>query len=374
MSLKIEYYSGNEKEWDKFILEDSMNGTFLQTRRFINYHHEGKFTDCSVCVRKGNELMAAILACVIDSDGIKTMFAHKGTSFGGLTVSRKIYSASMIDELFTLLHYFAKSEHFGKIYLRTAPVIYQRENTDLIDYFMYKYGGISYSELNYYIRLHDFRDDLTSHFSASKRRDYRYSLKNGFTFRKLETHEEIASFYEILKKNLRKFNAPAVHSLEDLYDLKFNRFNDRIEFYGVFLDDILTAGSMIFTFGDDIIHTQYLCSDEDYLHLFSMDFLIANLIKTALERNMRIFSFGVCTEDQGRYLNFGLSRFKEGFGSVFCINKSYELLIANSESQSIIETRNNYALIWADEYRKIIVPCSYISGREFLLSESGCAA
>ena len=45
-----------------------------------------------------------------------------------------------------------------------------------------------------------------------------------------------------------------------------------------------------------------------------MDYLIANLIEIAKNEDKNIFSFGICTEDEGKKLNFGLSRFKEGFG------------------------------------------------------------
>lgn len=38
MSFSVERYNGNESEWDQFVLEKSMNGTFIQTRKFINYH------------------------------------------------------------------------------------------------------------------------------------------------------------------------------------------------------------------------------------------------------------------------------------------------------------------------------------------------
>jgi len=55
-----------------------------------------------------------------------------------------------------------------------------------------------------------------------------------------------------------------------------------------------------------------------------MDFLIYHLIECAVEKQLELFTFGICTENQGRYLNFGLSRFKEGFGTEFCLNKSFE--------------------------------------------------
>lgn len=37
-----------EDTWDQFVEKQSINGTFLQERRFLNYHEEGKFEDCSL--------------------------------------------------------------------------------------------------------------------------------------------------------------------------------------------------------------------------------------------------------------------------------------------------------------------------------------
>ena len=323
--IAIERFNGNEQEWDAFVMDRSMNGTFLQTRKFLNYHKEGKFKDCSIQFRKGNELVAVIPACEVIDEGKKTFFAHKGSTYGGITISPLVYSASSINELMDVFLSYLRQEGFEKAYLKMVPDVYQRTNTDLLDYFLYKNGFRCYDELNYYMHLNRYKEDLIGQFSSSKRRDYRYSLKNNLTFKELTTKEEIAEYYQILLKNLKKLNLPAVHSLEDLYNLKFQRFNNLIQFYGVYKEEKMIAGSMVFLFDNHIMHTQYLSSDEDYLKLFPMDFLIANLIRTAVEQNMDIFTFGICTEDQGRYLNLGLSRFKEGFGTEFCINRSYEL-------------------------------------------------
>lgn len=325
MAYTFSFYTPEEAEkWDKFVLERSMNGTFLQTRKFISYHPEDRFRDCSVCIYKGSELVGVVLACEITDEGKRTFFAHKGTTFGGITIAKSAYTASAVNEIVEGLLAFLKENGFEKIYLKMVADIYQKENTNLLDYFLYQYGFTDYKELNYYLPLEKYREDVSAPFTSSKRRDYRYSLKSGFVFKKLETREEIAEYYDVLLKNLNKLGLHAVHSLEDLYDLKFNRFDDKIEFYGVYHEDKMVAGSMLFYFGEDIVHTQYLSSDEEYLKLFPMDFLIYNLIQTAVDKNMRLFSFGICTEDQGRYLNLGLSRFKEGFGTEFCINHSYE--------------------------------------------------
>lgn len=48
---KIVNYNGEfEQKWDYFVMNDSVNGTFLQTRRFLNYHPLDRFEDCSLLV------------------------------------------------------------------------------------------------------------------------------------------------------------------------------------------------------------------------------------------------------------------------------------------------------------------------------------
>lgn len=328
MALEIGYYDGNAQEWDAFMLRGSRNGTFMQTRQFIEYHQDQQYLDRSLCIRNGQELAAAVFACEWrDEEGRRVFYGHRGSTYGGITVSDWIYSATRTDELFTAMEGFLRAEGFEKIYLRMVPTLYQRRNADLLDYFLYKNGYTCFSELNYYLPLERYRQDPLNQFSSGKRRDYRYSLKNGLTFRKLTTEAEIADFYQVLLKNHEKLGVPTIHSLAELQDLALRRLPDRIYGYGVYLGEIMIAGSLIYRFGENVWHTQYLASDEQYLKLYPMDFLIANLIFTAVEAGMETFTFGICTEDQGRYLNLGLSRFKEGFGTEFRINQTFEKLL-----------------------------------------------
>ncbi len=322
--MTISYYDGNEREWDEFMLKTSMNGTFMQTRKFIQYHQDRQFQDCSLCIRKGQELVGAVFGCVLEESGEKVFYAHRGSTYGGITVSRKAYSATFADEMFREAEAFLRAEGFHRIYLRMVPLIYQRETTELLDYYLYKNGYTCYSELNYYLPLIRYREDLLKPFSSGKRRDYRYSLKNGLIFRPLTDEKGIEDFYRVLVLNHEKLGVPTIHSLPELIDLALVRLPDRVRGYGVYLEDRIIAGSLLYRFGEKVVHTQYLASDENYLKLFPMDFLITHLIQEAVKKDLDYFTFGICTEDQGRYLNLGLSRFKEGFGAEFCINRSYE--------------------------------------------------
>lgn len=324
MELVIKKYTDAEQDiWDKFVLEESMNGTFLQTRKFIEYHPKERFTDNSVIIYKGNAIVACILACIVVENEKRIFFSHKGSTFGGIIISKKFYSASNVAALMDLFDEYLKKENISSVYLKQTAPIFCRENVDLIDYFLYQRGCHQYDELNYYMQLEKYKKDILSQFSSGKRRDYRYSLKNQLEFRELTSPDEIKEFYIVLQLNLKKLNLNCVHQFDELLDLKFNRFPESIHFFGVFYCEKMVAGSMTFIFDNRIMHTQYLASDEKYLKFFPMDFLIYNLIDYATINEMEKFTFGICTENHGKYLNLGLSRFKEGFGAEFCINRTY---------------------------------------------------
>lgn len=67
----IEYLPKYENKWDYFVENESMNGTFLQTRRFLLYHPEERFEDCSLLFEEKGNLVAVCPACVVKEEGKK---------------------------------------------------------------------------------------------------------------------------------------------------------------------------------------------------------------------------------------------------------------------------------------------------------------
>ena len=91
------YEDSLEEQWDKFITEKSINGTFLQSRRFFNYHPAGRFKDVSLVVyNEKNNIAALIPACELEQDGKKVFFSHKGTTFGGIIIDKKHHNAKHV--------------------------------------------------------------------------------------------------------------------------------------------------------------------------------------------------------------------------------------------------------------------------------------
>lgn len=62
--MRVEKYTDErEMEWDDFVLNKACNGTFLQTRRFINYHPVGKFEDASCMIYDSKNRLVAVYFC-----------------------------------------------------------------------------------------------------------------------------------------------------------------------------------------------------------------------------------------------------------------------------------------------------------------------
>lgn len=311
--------------WDKFVLTESCNGTFQQTRNFLSYHPEGRFQDNSLMFVKGQTIMAVMPAHVVEENGRKLMLSHEGSTFGGIVLGRDFKKIADIESVLDDLTAYAQENGFTDIDLKMTSNLYAREPVEVLDYFLQQYGFWDTKELGFYIHVEGTSSDrILESFSASRRRDLRKAWKNDLTFRELEDEEEIGEFYRLLEANMQKFSRRPVHTLEELLDFKRKRLQDIVLFYGVFHEGQMIAGGMGFNFGEgDIFHVQYLASDQARLELFPNEFLYYSMIVNAWEKHYRCISFGTSTLEHGRVLNRSLALFKSGFGTEMYVNRTY---------------------------------------------------
>ena len=87
------YTEEQQERWDRFVMEQSANGTFLQTRRFLNYHPAGRFRDDSRMIFHKQELVAVCPAADGRIDGRRAFRSHPGSTFGGLIVAPSLQRA-----------------------------------------------------------------------------------------------------------------------------------------------------------------------------------------------------------------------------------------------------------------------------------------
>lgn len=325
----IRFEEKHKEKWDKFVLTNSVNGTFLQSRIFLDYHKE-RFVDHSLLfIRGGNTLVAVCPAIERKTANRKEFISHAGSTFGGIVVGKEFYNISNVIEMIDALDNYLKLNGFNYALLKSTNEIFSLENNNLIDYMLYRNNYNAYDELSFAIDFSRLKsDDILLNFKSKTRNLFRSSLKNNLSIKRIESKEEISSFYQILCKSLEKYNTKPVHTLDELYELYYERLPKNIRFYGIFHENIMVAGSMVFII-NNVFHTQYLCANPEYLYLKPMDYMDGNLINIAYNEKFAYFSFGISTEDHGKYLNETLAKFKEGFGTQFYINKTFYKEIQN---------------------------------------------
>ncbi|AEF80822.1 GNAT family N-acetyltransferase [Leadbettera azotonutricia] len=319
----VTYDEKYESLWDGFIKEESVNGEFMHTRNFLNYHHKGKFTDCSFLIYDGANLAAVIPACERLEDGEKIYFSHGGASFGGFVIGRKYYNAKHAMDMVKALEDRVRESGFTEVHLKMTPDLFCREKSDLLQFVLMHSGYAVYADISTFIDFADYKENIEDNFDGRQKRNYKAALKFGPEFREITDDTGIISFYRILVKNHLKFEAVPAHTLDELYEI-CKRLGDSIKFFGVFLGGTLCACSMVLEYKyANILHTQYLAMDYDYALNRPSAFLYYNLIDWARKCGFSKLSWGVSSNSRGAFLNDTLLSFKESVGSRYSLNRGF---------------------------------------------------
>lgn len=317
------YNARYEEAWDRFINKESLNGTFLQTRRFLNYHPEGRFEDHSLLFMVGTNIAAVIPANIVHTQEGKILYSHQGSTFGGIILGKDRKKIGDIEMILQSLDQYLQQHSFAGVTLKMTSGLYSQQQLEVLEYFLYLYGYKQACEMGYYIDFLNYEEEIEKNFTESRRRHYKHSLNHSLVFTKLVLDQQIEDFYRIALDNYKKFDTKPVHELGELLEFKNSRLNDIIQFYGVCYEDHLVAGSMVFGFEKRVFHTQYLVSDQEMLSLYVNEFLYKNLIETARLDGFNSISFGTSTLEHGRVLNKSLAQFKAGFGATEYVNRTF---------------------------------------------------
>lgn len=313
----LPYSPDMESRWDRFVMENSMNGTFLQTRKFLNYHPEGRFLDASFIVEKSGIIVAAIPGCRIGDQFI----SHQGSTFGGPVISKDFYAGNKILEIVKTIDKYI-TQNFKEIKLKPTAPIFASMPTDLLDYALEHEGYQRHTELSCYTAITQDVDPL-KYCKRECRHNFRLTEKLNLTYGEIPD-SEMETFYEHLVLSKARHNTKPVHTLDELRNLK-QRFPKELLFRGVWKDSVYLSGMMIFHFEQaKVFHFQYLAPDDTQRDTNATTALFINAMREATRSGCKKFSWGISTEDGGAYLNENLYRFKESFGALPCVNARYE--------------------------------------------------
>lgn len=320
--------------WDEFVLKNSINGNFLQTRNFYSYHPNDRFKDASLLFFHDDELAAVLPANEVE-DG-KVLLAHQGSTFGGLVIGKKFANTVAYNWIFSEMTAYFRDKRYEKVELRMHSNLYSPSNrtNELLDYYFQLYNFTNRSEIGFFIDIENLEKDYVARFEKLKKRKLNKAKKQALVFRKLHTDTDVTEFYSVLADNMRKFDTEPVHTLKELLEFKNVRLQDVVSFYGVYHEQEMIAGSMVFNFCDQkVFHTQYLASRQDRLDFCPNEFLYVGLIEAAKEEGYKYLSYGTASLNHGLVYNESLGRFKEGFNTDTYVNRCY---IWNRNNSNVI--------------------------------------
>lgn len=302
------------RDWDGLI-DKSNNGTFLLKRSFISYHMD-RFHEASLIVENKDSVVALLPLSIHEG---RVVISYGGLTYGGLIYSNELNLLEVL-KAWELCIEFLKRQEWKSLIVKLVPNHYLKTLGDESIYFMFLQ--------NAFIQRVDtaFVVDRLNLKAYQKRR--RRSIKKaqnlGYDIR---YNEGFTSYWnDILIPNLKaKHGVEPVHSLQEIELLK-SRFQENIEQVNIYYNDEIVAGTTLFI-TPTTIHAQYISGSDIGKKGGFLDALFAELIEN-YKSDIRYFDFGIANEQEGRFLNVGLTDWKESFGSNTVAHIFYELQLA----------------------------------------------
>jgi hypothetical protein len=149
--------------------------------------------------------------------------------------------------------------------------------------------------------------------------------------------DDFEAFMQVEEQNLlARYGAVPVHTAAELA-LLAGRFPDNIKLFIATKDGAVLAGTVVYE-TPRVAHTQYIASSERGRELCALDLVLDHLIRNEYAEKP-FFDFGISTEEQGRFLNVGLSENKESYGGRATVYDWYNVDLRNDLSPRLRNER-----------------------------------
>jgi len=300
--IRIENYSVLKKEeWNTFN-KTSKNSLFMFDRDYMDYHSD-RFQDNSLMFYKEDKLVALLPMNIKDN----ALFSHGGLTYGGFITDEKMHQEIML-ECFDALRDYCKQCAITRVVYKSIPYIYYSQPAQEDRYALFLYGAkLLKTEASTVINLNS-----PIKMATLRRRQAKKAKKIGVQIQLCSQRSDFECYIDILNEVLGEYhNVKAVHTADELF-LLYTRFPNNIQLYIAYFENKPVAGTVLFVY-DDVIHTQYLASNDVGRSLGALDLIIDNVIEI-YKTSKKYLDFGISTENSGRVLNEGLISQKEGFG------------------------------------------------------------
>jgi hypothetical protein len=311
----IPYADAEAARWDEFV-SGATSATFLHTRRFLSYHG-ARFRDLSLMFEDERGALVGVLPAAEDKGDARRVVSHPGITYGGLLHRGELLGEAALEALEAArAHYRALG--YAALRYKAVPHVYHRRPAADDLYALFRLGAARYRcDLSCAI-------DLTDRPAPSQRRRRGAKKAAQRGVRVEEGPHLIPAIWEVIEDNLgRKYDLRPVHSAGEI-TLLHERFPEEIEFVGGVLEGQTVAGVVLFN-TPLVTHAQYTAASRAGYDTAALDSVFEHCISKAAARGARFFDFGNSNEQEGRYLNPGLYRFKTEFGAGGVVHEFYEI-------------------------------------------------
>lgn len=307
----------DKAQWDEFV-KRSMNGTVFHSQKFLDYHPHERFNFHHLLFYH-NQRIVAVLPGGIKENG--TVFESPlGASYGSFVVED--VSADIALAIVTSFEHYMNILGIQKVFLTSAPVIYQPILTQNLD-FALLYRGFHYQR-HYISHAIELLPEIRpfDRFQPTARKHIRRVATN-FSDVQIEEvptadlERGLREFYPILLENKEKFGAKPTHTLEELLSI-----NDLLPgFMKLFLvkkGETPVAGSLLFLANDRVALIFYHMLRYEYDELKPIYLLMNAVTQWSWEQGYKFVDIGVSqdTNDKNPMTPaLSLIRFKEKFDS-----------------------------------------------------------
>ena len=206
-------------------------------------------------------------------------------------------------------------------------ILYSTINDDT-DYAMWFSGfKIKYRELEIAVPLNCDKPIEGTYANSTLR-----SIQKAKKLLTIEESNDYEKYWNILNKNLYdKHAAKPTHSYTDFLCLLHNIKSEKIKLFISKLDGQMIAGIIIFIVNSSVIHAQYIASDDEFQKYRPLNGIIDFIISWGRENNFRYLNLGMGNEEMGKKINYGLFKFKEGFGGYGVLRETMHLHLNNAQ-------------------------------------------
>ena len=316
VSLSVARYDSSRRgEWNAF-LANAKNSTFLFHRDYMDYHQD-RFDDFSLMAFQQGKLLA-LLPGNASSRG--RVVSHEGLTYGGLVVRRNATLMETMACLHAMLRYL-HSRRMQTLVYKEIPAFYNSLPDDEVAYCLFLLDA------RLYRRDCAMVVPLSDRLPVQKRRK-RQIHRASWSRASILEEKDFGPFWEkvLIPRLAERYGVAPVHSIDEI-SLLASRFPENIKQYSVYCDKGIAAGATVYE-TPRVAHAQYIAGTEHGRRTGALDYLFDWLIAERYQ-DKACFDFGICNENEGRQLNFGLLDWKEGFGARCSAQNFYEVATCN---------------------------------------------